>query len=170
MIVVDDSGIRFGIVVFTRSLSDVDASTMEVRIDSFVFETDFRISLDALSIVPFALFDICSAASVARRNALSFARLAIWDAEVEADDANEENRLVILDVAFLDSAVVTVADGDVAVPSADEDDVDALVLDVNDLLPLLVRNSKNATRSPPFRGLGSCRCIFVGGADSLLCR
>ncbi len=39
---VDDFGICFANkVVFIRSLSDVDASTMEVRIDSFVFETDF---------------------------------------------------------------------------------------------------------------------------------
>ncbi len=78
-VAVNDSGIRFAIVFFTRSLSDVDASTMEVRIDSF-----------ALSTASFALFDTCSAVRVARRNALSFARVAILDAEVEADDANDE--------------------------------------------------------------------------------
>ncbi len=147
---------------------------MEVRIDSFVFETDFWISLDALSTAPFALFEKCSAVSVARRNALSFARLAIRDAEAEeADDANEENRVDILDVAFPDLVVVTVVDGDVAVvaPPADDDDddddegegvnggVDAFVLDVNDLAsPLPLRNSKNIIipRSP-IEGLGSCR-------------
>jgi hypothetical protein len=170
------SGSRFTIVSFIRSLSDVDASTTEARIDSFVFVMEVRMLVDALATVSFALLDIISAVSVARRDVLSFARLASWDAAVDADDAKEENRLDIFDVAFLDSVAVTVVNGDVdaVVPPTDDDvddgdkvdGVDAAdcgeeLFDANDLQ--LPRKSKNETRA--------CWCINIGGASSLiLCR
>lgn len=69
-------GMRFTIVSFIRSLSDVDASTTEARIYSFVFVMDVRMLVDALVTVSFALLDIISAVSEARREVVSFARLA----------------------------------------------------------------------------------------------
>lgn len=172
-LVVDVSGSRFTIFSFIRTLSDVDTSTTEARIDSFVFVMDVRMLVDALATVSFALLDIISAVSVARRDVLSFARLAIWDAAVDADDAKDENRLDIFVVAFLDSVVVTVVDGDVAavllptddvvddgneVNGVDADDCGDELLHAKDLL--LQRNSKNDTRLH--------WCTIIGGANSLI--
>ena len=126
-VLVDFSGIFPPIVSLIRSLSDVDASTSEVRTDSFVFATDVRILLDAWATVSLALVDIRSAVSEARRKVLSFARSATWDAAVDADVAMEENRVVICDVALVLSVVVTMYGDDVALPTDDADFGDAEV-------------------------------------------
>lgn len=177
VVVVDDFGIRFAIVSFTRSLSEVDASAIEERMESVAFVTDVRISLDALAAAPFALFDIFCAVSEARRNVFSFARMDIWDALVDADDARDENRLDICNVVFPDSVAVTVVDGDAAaaavfVTAPTDDDVDGddtehdgdaagcggaslWSWDANDLL--LQQESKNCTCWRTLANGANCR-------------